>query len=122
MNTSYVTNPQILTKQINTCNVNHIQAQIKRKQSYKPFLATTKDAVGVITDYDVFPYPRYFRGQALSSKPIVAEREAGWRIRRDWCYNPSVKNVVISHPIPNLTFQMPHTLVPPGGTCNVAYR
>ena len=112
-----------LTKKINTCNVNHIQAQIKSKQNYKPFLATTKDSVGAITDYDVFPYTRYFRGQILSTEPIVAEREAGWRIRRDWCYNPMVKNVSVGNPIANISFQMPDsTIIPPGATCNVGYR
>lgn len=112
-----------LTNALNRCNVSNIQSQIRLKQGYKPFLATQKDSVGAVTDFDTFPYPRFFRGEVLSSEPIVIEREAGWRIRTDWCYNPSVKNVSVEAPNPQLRFQLPdNTIVPPGATCNVGYR
>jgi hypothetical protein len=34
----------------------------------------------VITDMDVFPYNRFFRGNPSSTEPVVFEREAGWRV------------------------------------------
>ena len=71
-------------------NYKNIEDQIIRKKSFYPYYATTKESRSVITDYDVFPYPRYFRGIAQSNQPIVAEREAGWRPRHDNAYISSV--------------------------------
>ena len=72
-------------------NVKNIREQIKRKKQSTPYYATTKQATSVITDYDTFPYPRYFRGVAEMSEPIVAEREAGWRPRHDDSYEENVQ-------------------------------
>ena len=74
------------TQYINSSNVNHVRRQIAKKNGSAPYLATKKEASDILTDYDVFPYPRYFRGVPTSSVPIVAEREAGWRPRHDDCY------------------------------------
>lgn len=74
------------TQNINSSNVNHVREQIAKKSGFLPYLATKKEASNILTDYDVFPYPRYFRGVPTSSVPIVAEREAGWRPRHDDCY------------------------------------
>ena len=63
----------------NYSNIQNIRNQIELKKSPIPFYATSQDALSVITDYDTFPYPRYFRGVPASIVPIVAEREAGWR-------------------------------------------
>ncbi len=76
-----------LTATINRNNVNSVREQINRKKQSRPFLATINDAAQTITDYDTFPYPRWFRGVPESSQPIVAEREAGWRTRYDDCYS-----------------------------------
>ena len=75
-----------LTSIINRHNVNSVREQIKRKQGSRPFLPTVKDVAQTITDYDTFPYPRWYRGVPEASDPIVAEREAGWRTRHDSCY------------------------------------
>lgn len=78
-----------ITPQINERNVDNVRAQINRKNLSVPYHATTKQAAGVLTDYDTFPYPRWFRGVYYSPQPIVAEREAGWRPRHDNCYRIS---------------------------------
>ena len=104
-------------------NVKHIREQIKQKNGYKPFLATNADSVGAITDFDTFPYPRFFRGQALSYEPIVLEREAGWRVRKDWCYTPFGRKISGETPLPAVQFQVPNgTIIPPGATFNIGYR
>ena len=72
-------------------NVENIREQIKRKKQSIPYYATTKQAVSVITDYDTFPYPRYFRGVPEMSEPIIADREAGWRPRHDNSYESKVQ-------------------------------
>jgi len=79
------------TLYINYHNVKNIEEQIKNKKKSIPYFATTKEAKSVITDYDTFPYPRYFRGNPESSMPIIAEREAGWRPRHDDAYNANVE-------------------------------
>ena len=76
---------------VNEYNENSIQQEINRKKHSSPYFATIKQAQQVITDYDVFPYPRYFRGQYNASFPIIAEREAGWRPRNPLEYTKNVK-------------------------------
>lgn len=66
---------------INEINANNIAVLKMCKNRDVPYYATTSTAASVLTDYDQFPYHRWFRGQYKSSKPIVAEREAGWRMR-----------------------------------------
>lgn len=72
---------------INQSNVDHVRKQILKKQNFCPFFATAKDSVSVLTDYDSFPYNRWYRGVYYSDKPIVAEREAGYRPLHNDCYN-----------------------------------
>lgn len=71
---------------LNENNIEKIREQIKRKKSDKPYIASSDLVSQIITDYDVFPYPRYFRGVYSSHCPVVAEREAGFRPRHDNCY------------------------------------
>ena len=70
-------------------NVHSVREQIAYKVSSIPFLASNKAVNGSITDQDTFPYPRYFRGMYQSDRPVVFEREAGWRPRNDNCYCPN---------------------------------
>lgn len=76
----------VFTPIINDVNVDNVRQQIALKKGYQPYLATDNQASQVLTDYDTFPYPRWFRGIPESSQPVVAEREAGWRPRHDDCY------------------------------------
>jgi hypothetical protein len=71
---------------INLENVKNIRSQILKKQNYQPYFATLNTGSIVLTDYDHFPYTRYFRGVPKSNRPIVAEREAGWRPVYNTCY------------------------------------
>ena len=72
---------------INKRNITNLQYQINVKKGSDPYFSTIQTNTNVITDYDTFPYTRYFRGVAESTVPIVAEREAGWRPRNEDCYN-----------------------------------
>jgi hypothetical protein len=74
------------TKLINDRNLSNVRQMIEAKTNYLPYYATESTIKGVITDYDTFPYPRFFRGVYNSSTPIIAEREAGFRQRYDTCY------------------------------------
>ena len=76
-----------LENTINKRNVDNLQAQINMKKSSEPYFSTVQTNTNVLTDYDTFPYIRYFRGIAESTVPIVSEREAGWRPRNEDCYN-----------------------------------
>jgi hypothetical protein len=101
-----------ITPILNDFNVTNIRSQIAAKKKSAPYYATANQAKEVITDYDTFPYPRYFRGVAESSMPVVAEREAGWRVRHDSCYQlQEPSNVPCQES--NLCFQAPCSTVYP---------
>jgi hypothetical protein len=94
------------TSYINNININNIRNQINLKNSCNPYIATLQESSGVLTDYDTFPYPRWFKGQYNSSYPIISEREAGWRPLRNNCYRLGNKcneeNII---PYPNHCFE-----------------
>ena len=82
-----------LTDNINSRNIENIRYQINNKKRSNPYYSTQKTNKNVITDYDSFPYHRWFRGEADSYLPIIAEREAGWRPRNEKCYDsPLIEN------------------------------
>ena len=78
-----------LTPYINKSNIGIIREQIAAKISHCPYYATSQVAMSVITDQDHFPYSRYFRGVPTFSRPVVFEREAGWRNIDNQCYQQS---------------------------------
>ena len=96
-----------ITPYINNQNIQGIREQIARKKGNGPYLATIQQSSEVLTDYDTFPYPRWFRGVPNSSRPIVAEREAGWRPRHDSCYRVLEPKVGDENLYPNHCFQGP---------------
>lgn len=111
---------QDLTPRVNQYNVEMTREMIRRKQGYRPVFGT--ETVRAITDQDVFPYPRYFRGVYNSSVPVVFEREAGWRSREDHCYRmtPCPKEVKKNEFTPDVTFQIPcSTILPDDGSQSV---
>lgn len=88
--------PSVYTPIINDINIIHVREQIAAKVAgvrcngtFGPFRPTMEQGSAVLTDYDTFPYPRWWRGIASSTMPIIAEREAGWRPRHDDCYSIS---------------------------------
>lgn len=70
-------------------NISSIRNQIELKTGCNPQFGTLNKAEKTITDFDHFPYTRFYRGIYNSSDPIVIEREAGWRPRREECYTPN---------------------------------
>ena len=54
----------------------------KLKNSPHPFYSQGPQ---VLTDTDMFPYQRFFRGG--KDVPFIHSRQAGWRARHDNCYN-----------------------------------
>ena len=75
------------TKVLNSASLDSVKIGIAKRKGWKPSYATSADVLNVITDQDVFPYPRYFRGQYGSTCPVVFEREAGWRRQQPQCYD-----------------------------------
>lgn len=63
-----------------------IAAEISLKRHHLPYVPK-KDLVKTIsTDFDCFPYKKWWRGEPLGATPVIIEREAGWRLRDDYCY------------------------------------
>lgn len=68
-----------------------IKNQIYQKQQLSPYFGTINDAEKILTDFDHFPYTRFYRGEYSSSDPIVIEREAGWRPQKNKCYTSNCR-------------------------------
>jgi hypothetical protein len=75
------------TAKINQYNIQNVQRQISKKISPNVFYANGNDVLGVITDHDVQPYNKWFRGISYFPNPIIAERESGYRKVHNQCYN-----------------------------------
>lgn len=69
-------------------NESYLQTMVEQKKSTQPYIATNHTVYNVITDFDHFPYSRWYRGRYQNTNPVVIEREAGFRQRQDWCYQP----------------------------------
>ena len=72
---------------INYSNIQNIKKLIQMKNSSNYVDIVQTDCLSSITDYDHFPYTRNYRGVYNSTTPVIIEREAGFRPRRDNCYN-----------------------------------
>lgn len=75
-----------LTPKLNQQSIESVRNQIAMKISSRPYFANGDTVDNVITDMDHHPYSRWFRGVYYYPEPVVMEREAGWRPRRDACY------------------------------------
>ena len=68
-------------------NEDNVYRNILRKTDYgKSFYATNRTVGNVITDFDDFAYDRYYRGVYQTDKPVLMEREAGYRRVSNNCY------------------------------------
>jgi hypothetical protein len=74
-----------LTARLNEHSIEFIRSQIQKKLN-GPYFSTNSATTNVVTDMDHHPYSRWFRGVYYFPNPIIMEREAGWRPRRDSCY------------------------------------
>ena len=79
-------------------NIAAVKSQITAKQSNYTHFGTLNEAEQTLTDFDHFPYTRFYRGVYHSSDPVVIEREAGWRPQRNQCYTPNCCNEIPIYP------------------------
>jgi len=100
-------------------NITLVRDMINQKKCLdKPFFATSQNITGVVTDYDHFPYTRWYRGRYLSEVPIVAEREAGYRTRHDACYGINKCCSSDLEDKPNVCFQDACSTIFPCNPCD----
>jgi hypothetical protein len=62
---------ELNTLNINYNNVKNVREQIRQKKGSNPYFADINTGSVVLTDYDNFPYNRWFRGKPYSNVPIV---------------------------------------------------
>lgn len=101
-------------------NIERIRSQISKKKGNLPYFPSQEDVTSIITDYDMFPYIRYFRGEYTSTEPVIAEREAGFRKRMDSCYESRVCQKEDVYP--NNCFEAPCSTVFPCYPQNLEYK
>lgn len=98
----------ITNEEINQANRNFVSVMCENKKNYQPYFSS---GPSTMTDVDVFPYTRNFRGRFDVEKAIVLDREAGWREMRTNCYKPVDKHDIKYYP--NHCFQgAPSTTYP----------
>ena len=90
---------------INRRNIGLIQQQAQDKQCSSPYNVVPSVVSLPLTDFDSFPYTRWFRGDYTSPDPMVIEREAGYRALNNNCYKPKVNNIPTADIYPNHVFQ-----------------
>lgn len=73
------------TPKLNEQSIDFVRESIKKKNS-GIYLASGVDILNSVTDYDHQPYTRWFRGVSYFPRPVIAEREAGWRPIENQCY------------------------------------
>lgn len=81
-------------------NIENVRKQILMKQSDTPFFGTINNVAEEVTDFDHFPYTRFYRGAYNSADPISLEREAGFRPIMNGCYTSkqcSSHNITPNH-------------------------
>lgn len=102
---------QQLSDNITKNTVEFVQQQIALKNTSNPYSVNTNLVYNTITDIDVFPYTRFYRGVSEYSSPIVFDREAGFRPVHNHSYVPIVEKP--EQPKPNVCFQPPCTTIFP---------
>jgi hypothetical protein len=63
---------------------------LKKNDQTRAYYATNDTVKKFTTDFDSFPYERYFRGQYDESKPVIIDRYAGYR-KVELCLPPTVE-------------------------------
>ena len=87
-----------ITETVNNANIASVRKQIDMKSGFFPHYGTINGVASIVTDMDHFPYTRFYRGVYNSYQPVVLEREAGWRHRRDSCYSVNKSDIKSSYP------------------------
>jgi len=79
-------------------NEQKIKNKILLKKGSEPYFPSYNNITKIVNDIDHLPYTRFYRGRYKSDKPIVFEREAGWRPIKNSCYNVKNPNTESSYP------------------------
>lgn len=97
-----------------------IDEQIKLKLDYdRPYYGKLGDVKNVQTDFDNFPYNRFFRSKFDSPYPSVYERKSGYRQLHNKDYQCPMDTSCTNSPFhPDLCFSAPSSTTYP---CYPAY-
>jgi hypothetical protein len=91
-------------------NRQHIENAKYLKNNSNVYYANQKDVRQVFTDYDHFPYQRFYRGVHKSPYPVIMEREAGYRQQNPSCYR---EKLIVKSEYPKHCFEGPASVVYP---------
>ncbi len=86
--------------------MDYIERQIQRKLDYNtPYYGKLGDVMQTETDFDNFPYNRFYRSVYDSTKPGIYDRKAGYRVLETAKYACPQKPLDTF--VPDLTFSAP---------------
>lgn len=91
-----------------------VQQYIQQKISQQPFGPTPANYINpIVTDMNVFPYNRFYRGINDCTTPRVFDREAGYRKWENHLYAPTNSKPCTSEPYRGKCFQIPCSTILP---------
>lgn len=92
-------------------NYSNIRNEILKKNNDEPYFV--KNTIYTINnDYDVFPYPRWYKSKPESHSTYIAEREAGW-IPKKVVVNDKKTKIKKEIKNSNMCFQTPCSVIYP---------
>ena len=86
------------------------KAKYMKNNLNKVYYATQADTRQVVTDFDHFPYQRFYRGVYASPDPVIIERKAGYRKQEQPCYR---EKLIVKSEYPKHCFEGPASVVYP---------
>jgi len=104
---------------VSTSNAQRIDGYIRRQKfqnvgspNDQVSLTPASYGIAIKTDVNELPYPRFYRGKAFSSEPVIWEREAGY------AKVVHVTGAKFTPPVAELTSRTPLCFQPP---CNTIF-
>ena len=91
-------------------NAEHIHKLKQMKNNTNPYYPTQQSIRSIVTDFDHFPYQRFYRGVYENERPVILDREAGYRMQENSCYR---EKIVTKTEYPNHCFEGPASVVYP---------
>jgi hypothetical protein len=97
----------------------NLKKNITLKNACTPYFTSADTIMSSITDYDTFPYPRWYKGVYNSQTPIIDKRQAGYHAM-------DYKKTLFSNTItcctnqetPTIEFQIPCSTILPSYSKN----
>ena len=88
----------------------------------RAYYATNKTVKKFTTDFDNFPYSRWYRGQNQESRPVIIDREAGYNKINLMIAPLDDRNIKFDHNLSDLCWETACSTVMPCTSKQINYK